>query len=156
MNIAGAAGALTAIAVGTVNPVGFIVGPIIAGGILAKWAYDTYRATYEPSFLNPTFEDIFDRPAMLQCLMAYIVDLIVIMKMIFVISDARIDGVVTPEEVENVLDRFETNKCSGIHVEITEFVREMGALKAAGGNDIVFEKMVELIDGCGRKAEDST
>ena len=45
-NIAGAAGAITAIAAGSANPVGFIVGPIIAGAVFAKWVYDIYRATY--------------------------------------------------------------------------------------------------------------
>ena len=39
--------------------------------------------------------------------MAYIVDLIIIMQMIFVISEARLDGVVKPEEVEAILSRFE-------------------------------------------------
>ena len=44
-NIAGAAGAMTAVAAGSANPVGFIVGPIIAGAVFAKWVYDFYRAT---------------------------------------------------------------------------------------------------------------
>jgi hypothetical protein len=44
-NIAGVAGAITAIAAGSANPVGFIVGPIIAGAVFAKWVYDIYRAT---------------------------------------------------------------------------------------------------------------
>lgn len=44
-NMAGAAGAITAIAVGSANPVGFIVGPIIAGAVFAKWVYDIYKAT---------------------------------------------------------------------------------------------------------------
>jgi len=44
-NVAGAAGAITAKAAGPANPVGFIVGPIIAGAVFAKWVYDIYRAT---------------------------------------------------------------------------------------------------------------
>jgi len=44
-NIAGAAGAITVIAAGAANPVGFIVGPIVAGVVFAKWVYDVYRAT---------------------------------------------------------------------------------------------------------------
>ena len=44
-NLSGAAGAITAIAAGSANPVGFIVGPIIAGAVFAKWVYDVYRAT---------------------------------------------------------------------------------------------------------------
>jgi hypothetical protein len=78
--------------------------------------------------------------------MAYIVDLIIIMQMIFVISEARPDGVVKHEEVEEVLKRFEENHCNDVHEEIRKFVREMGVLKAVRGKDIVFDKMVELID----------
>jgi len=44
-NIAGAAGTFTALAVGSANPVGFIVAPIIVGVVFAKWAYDFYKAT---------------------------------------------------------------------------------------------------------------
>jgi hypothetical protein len=44
-NVAGAAGAIPAIAAGSANPVGFIVGPIIAGAVFTKWVYDIYRAT---------------------------------------------------------------------------------------------------------------
>jgi ABC-type multidrug transport system fused ATPase/permease subunit len=129
-NIAGAAGAITAIAAGTANPVGFIVGPIIAGAVFAKWAYDVYRAT----------------PGVLRCFMAYIIDLIIIMQMIFVISEARQDGVVTAEEVEDVLRRFEANQCNEVHEDIRKFVRETGIFKAVMGKDVVFDKMVELID----------
>ena len=78
--------------------------------------------------------------------MAYIVDLIIIMQMIFVISEARPDGVVTTEEVEDVMRRFEANQCHDVHEDIRKFVREMGVRKAIMGKDIVFEKVVELID----------
>ena len=78
--------------------------------------------------------------------MAYIVDLIIIMQMIFVISEARPDGVVKPEEVEDVLRRFEANQCTNVHEDIRRFVRDMGVFKAVRGKDIVFDKMVELID----------
>ena len=44
-NIAGAAGAIAAIAAGSANLVGFIVRPIIAGAVFAKWVYDIYKAT---------------------------------------------------------------------------------------------------------------
>ena len=36
MKITGAAGAITSIATGSANPVGFIIGPVIAGTILSK------------------------------------------------------------------------------------------------------------------------
>jgi len=62
--------------------------------------------------------------------MAYIVDLIIIMQMIFIISEARPDRVVKPEEVEDVLNRFEANQCNDVHQEIRQFIREMGVLKA--------------------------
>jgi len=74
--------------------------------------------------------------------MAYIVDLIIIMQMIFIISQGRADGVVTREEVEGVLKDFEANRRSNVHRDIRKFVREEGVLK---GRDIVLEKMVELI-----------
>jgi hypothetical protein len=74
--------------------------------------------------------------------MAYIVDLIIIMQMIFIISQGRVDGVVTREEVEDVLKDFETNQRSRVHRDIRKFVREEGVFK---GRDIVLEKMVELI-----------
>ena len=77
--------------------------------------------------------------------MAYIVDLIIIMQMIFIISEGRADGVVKPEEVESVLKDFGANQRSRVHREIKKFVREMGVLKAVVGKDIVLEKMVELI-----------
>jgi len=42
-NIAGvAAGTIAAIAAGSANSLGFIVGPIIAGAVFAKWVYDIY------------------------------------------------------------------------------------------------------------------
>jgi len=74
--------------------------------------------------------------------MAYIVDLVIIMQMIFIISQGRADGVVTREEVEGVLKDFETNQRSRVHQDIRKFVREEGVFK---GRDIVLEKMVELI-----------
>ena len=74
--------------------------------------------------------------------MAYIVDLIIIMQMIFIISQGRVDGVVTREEVEGVLKDFEANQRSRVHRDIRKFVREEGVFK---GRDIVLEKMVELI-----------
>jgi hypothetical protein len=77
--------------------------------------------------------------------MAYIIDLIIIMQMIFKISEGRTDGVVKPEEVEGVLKDFGDNQRSRVHHEIRKFVREMGVLKAVVGKDIVLEKMVELI-----------
>ena len=44
-NIAGAVGACTAIAAGSANPVGFVVGPIVAVAVFAKWVYDVYQRT---------------------------------------------------------------------------------------------------------------
>jgi hypothetical protein len=78
--------------------------------------------------------------------MAYIVDLIIIMQMIFVISEARLDGVVKPEEVEDVLNRFEANQCNDVHQEIRKFIRETGVVKAVTTKDVIFEKIVNLID----------
>jgi hypothetical protein len=89
--------------------------------------------------------------------MAYIVDLTIIMQMIFVISQARADGVVKPEEVEDVLKRFDADQRSGVHQDIKQFVRQTGVLKAVvGGKDDVLEKMVNLIDKYRVKGEDST
>ena len=88
--------------------------------------------------------------------MAYIVDLTIIMQMIFVISQARADGVVKPEEVEDVLKRFAADQRIGVHQDIKEFVREMGVFKAVVGKDIVLEKMVDLIDNYRIKGGDST
>jgi len=85
--------------------------------------------------------------------MAYIVNLIVIMRMIFFISDARIDGVVKFMEIDYVLDFFETNQRSDIHTEIGVFVRDLGAFTAVRANDIVFKKMVELIDYHGERVK---
>jgi hypothetical protein len=87
--------------------------------------------------------------------MAYIVDLIIIMQMIFVISEAGPDGVVKPEEVEVILNRFEATRCIDVHQEIREFIREMGVLKAVVGKDIVFEKIMNLIDHYRAKGEDN-
>ena len=78
--------------------------------------------------------------------MAYIVDLIIIMQMIFLISEGRQDGVVKREEVEEVLKRFEDNHCNDVHEEIRTFVRETGVFSAVMGKDTVFDKVVELID----------
>ena len=74
--------------------------------------------------------------------MAYIVDLIIIMQMIFIISQGRVDGVVTGKEVEGVLKDFEANQRSRVHRDIRKFVREEGVFQ---GRDIALEKMVELI-----------
>ena len=88
--------------------------------------------------------------------MAYIIDLIIIMQMIFVISEARSDGVVKPEEVEDVLKRFEANKCNDVHQEIKQFIRETGVLKAVANKDVVFEKIVNLIGHYRARGEDNT
>ena len=48
--------------------------------------------------------------------MAYIVDLIITMQVIFIISQGRADGVVTRDEVEGVLKDFETNRRSKVHI----------------------------------------
>ena len=74
--------------------------------------------------------------------MAYIVDLIIIMQMIFIISQGMEDGVVKPEEVEDVLKDFEANQRSKVHHDIRKFVWEEGVFKR---KDIVLEKLVELI-----------
>jgi len=92
--------------------------------------------------------------------MVYIVDLIIIMQMIFVISEARPKGVVEPEEVKHVLNRFEADQLNDVHQEIRQFTREMGMPKAVVGKDVVFEKIVNLIDhyramGEGNTAADS-
>jgi len=78
--------------------------------------------------------------------MAYIVDLIIIMQMIFLISEGRQDGVVKREEVEEVLRRFEDTHCNDVHEEIRTFVQETGVFNAVMGKDTVFDKVVELID----------
>jgi len=78
--------------------------------------------------------------------MAYIVDLIIIMQMIFVISESRADGVVKPEEVDDVLNRFEAARRNDVHQDIKEFVVEMGVFNAIIGKDIVFDKIVDLIN----------
>ena len=87
--------------------------------------------------------------------MAYIVDLIIIMQMIFAISETRENGVVKPEEVEDVLKRFGANQCSEIHQDIRRFVRQMGVLKAVVGKDNVFEKVVELIERHRPRGDDN-
>jgi hypothetical protein len=88
--------------------------------------------------------------------MAYIVDLIIIIRTIVVISEAR-HKFVWPEEIEDVLRRFEANQRNEIHAEIRSFVQEMGVLQAiAGPKAIVLEKMVELVDSRGASAEDSS
>ncbi len=86
--------------------------------------------------------------------MAYIVDLTIIMQMIFVISQGRADGVVRPEEVEDVLKRFEVDQRSSVHRDIKQFVRQMSIFKV--GRDVVFEKIVNLIDHYRVKEEDGT
>ena len=43
--IAGAAGAITTLAVAASNPVAAITIPIVAGVVFAKWVYDVYKAT---------------------------------------------------------------------------------------------------------------
>jgi hypothetical protein len=88
--------------------------------------------------------------------MAYIIDLIIIMQMIFVISEARPDGVVKPEEVEDVLNRFEANQCNDVHQEIVQFTWDMSVLKAVIGKDVVFEKIVNLINHYRAEGEDNT
>ena len=87
--------------------------------------------------------------------MAYIVDLIIIMQMIFVISESRADGVVKPEEVEDVLNHFEAEWCSSVHRNIRQFVEEVGVFNAVMGKDIVFEKIVNLIDHHRVRGEDT-
>ena len=78
--------------------------------------------------------------------MAYIVDLIIIMQMIFVISERRENGVVKPKEVEGVLKEFEDNQRRRVHREIRQFVDQLGVAKAVMGKDQVLEKIEELIE----------
>jgi len=54
--------------------------------------------------------------------MAYIINFIIIMQMIFIISQGRADGVVTREEVEGILKDFEANHRSRVHRDIRKFV----------------------------------
>ena len=56
--------------------------------------------------------------------------------------------VVRPEEVVDVLRHFEANQHNEIHADIRAFIQEMSILEAIQRKDIVFEKMVGLIDGC--------
>lgn len=77
--------------------------------------------------------------------MAYIVDLIIIMQMIFFISEGRPDGIVKREEVDEVLKRFENDHCNDVHEEIRTFVQDTGVFNAVMGKDTVFDKVVELI-----------
>jgi hypothetical protein len=88
--------------------------------------------------------------------MAYIVDLVIIMQMIFIISESRADGIVKPREVEDVLKRFEADLRRDVHRDIKEFVEEMGVFNAIMRKDIVFEKIVNLIDHHRVRGEEST
>jgi uncharacterized iron-regulated protein len=87
--------------------------------------------------------------------MAYIVDLIIIMQMIFIISEGRVDGVVQRKEVESVLKDFEANQRNNIHRDIKRFVQQMGVMKAVVGKDNVFDKVVQLIDHHRARGDDS-
>ena len=87
--------------------------------------------------------------------MAYIVDLIIIMEMIFIISESRADGVVTPREVEDILKHFEADRRNNVHQDIKQFVEEVGVFNAIIGKDIVFEKIVNLIDHHRVRGEDT-
>lgn len=65
--------------------------------------------------------------------------------MIFIISERRADGVVTPEEVGYVLKSFEVNQRGKIHWENRQFIDQVGVAKAVVGKDRVLEKMEDII-----------
>lgn len=55
------------------------------------------------------------------------------MQMIFIISESRADGVVKPEEADDVLKHFEAVQRNDVHQDIKGFVAEVGVFNAIIG-----------------------
>lgn len=80
------------------------------------------------------------RPAILRCFMAYIIDLVIIMYLVF-----NLDGPVTREQVRETVDTFQSQTKDIVHAEIRDFVSRRGVVEIFVNRDDVFEKIVELI-----------
>lgn len=109
--------------------VALVLSAVIVSLAVFKWLYDAYRRT----------------PATLRCMMAYIVDLTVVMHRLFERSRPSNSAALSSAIVDQELQNFsQSQEKTDIHDAVQSFVRTMdplGALK----KDVVFDKVVSLI-----------
>ncbi|KAG8916551.1 hypothetical protein FRC02_003751, partial [Tulasnella sp. 418] len=121
--------------VGAVMPPGaLIVGPITAVAALAVWALDVYKQT----------------PGVVRCLMAYIVDLTLVMRLLFW-KMRQLGGIqsLRKEVVYEVLHEFQDSSTKQkVHTEIRSFVSKGGVLERTN-KDKVLDKVVALMEKYG-------
>ncbi len=72
--------------------------------------------------------------------MAYIVDLVVIMHMVFMLNRP-----VTQEDIREVTNTFERQFKNVVHAEIRSFVSRRGVVRVFLNRDDVFDEIEELI-----------
>ncbi|KAG8962663.1 hypothetical protein FRC03_003916 [Tulasnella sp. 419] len=118
--------------VGALIPPGaLIVGPIAAIAVLAKWVYDVYQQT----------------PGVLRCLMAYIVDLTIVMRRLF--WNVRKEGGIKPLPeallLQSLKEFADSDDRRLVHGEIRSFV-DKGGIKDRVSKDRVMDEVVRLID----------
>ncbi|KAG8928573.1 hypothetical protein FRC02_006724 [Tulasnella sp. 418] len=118
--------------VGALIPPGaLIVGPIGAIAVLAKWVYDVYQQT----------------PGVLRCLMAYIVDLTIVMRRLF--WNVRKEGGIKPLPeallLQSLKEFADSDDRRLVHGEIRSFV-DKGGIKDRVSKDRVMDEVVRLID----------
>ncbi|KAH9942684.1 hypothetical protein B0H21DRAFT_710250 [Amylocystis lapponica] len=106
------------------------IGLSVAAAIfLANFLYGVYKSTH------PT----------VSCLMAYIVDLTIVMRRLFQLSRAAKSSTLNPESVDEVLKEFDASaEKIEVHDAIREFVAQASFLQTQK-KDFVFEKVVSLI-----------
>ncbi|KAH9942620.1 hypothetical protein B0H21DRAFT_824081 [Amylocystis lapponica] len=133
-NIAARVGDVVELAADIGHPEALIVAPIVVGVIVAKWLYDVYKAT----------------PGTLRSLMAYIVDLAIVMQRLFELARPSDSEPLSRITVDKVLDDFDaSNEKREIH-DLLRLFAETTNLFQAMDKDRVFEKVVSLIKDYAR------
>ncbi|KIJ27167.1 hypothetical protein M422DRAFT_78873, partial [Sphaerobolus stellatus SS14] len=122
-------GVMAGIIASLAGPAAPIVLPIAAGAVLAVWLHEVYRQS----------------DATLRRLMAYIVDLTLIMQNVFYLAVIG-DRPITRRLIKFAFRSYkESDIKEAVHSEINAYVLQAGILERAG-RDRVLEKIKELID----------
>ncbi|KAG6378076.1 hypothetical protein JVT61DRAFT_13759 [Boletus reticuloceps] len=115
----------------TVHPIGIAIAVIGAADEAAKWVCDVYDGA----------------PQNIACVMGYIVDLTIIMRLLSIShwSTTYTSGAIEEETVDAIREHVSSGNHSKVHNKIRKIASEKNMLWFVDGRDIVLEEIVHLI-----------
>jgi len=113
---------VTAFASAAVSPLSIAIASVGSAVLFAKWVYDVYQHT----------------PGNISCIMAYVVDLTIVMHRLFTVD-------VSEDHVVSVLESYaKSGEIARVHHDIREFVSSSGLCHL--GEDNVLNEIIRLIE----------